>query len=80
VVSSGGEQILQSGIPINGRSGGLTIQLGGIASGAIINGGLQLVYGTAIAKENGQVIFFDDIYGYDKAMGKLFAQAYASKN
>jgi murein L,D-transpeptidase YcbB/YkuD len=39
-----------------------------------------IVYGTAIAKENGQVFFFDDIYGYDKAMGKLFEQAYASKN
>jgi murein L,D-transpeptidase YcbB/YkuD len=39
-----------------------------------------IVYGTAIAKESGQVFFFDDIYGYDKAMGKLFEQAYASKN
>ena len=39
-----------------------------------------IVYGTAIAKENGQVFFFDDIYGYDKAMAKLFEQAYASNN
>jgi murein L,D-transpeptidase YcbB/YkuD len=39
-----------------------------------------IVYGTAIAKENGQVFFFDDIYGYDKAMAKLFEQAYASDN
>jgi murein L,D-transpeptidase YcbB/YkuD len=39
-----------------------------------------LVYGTAIVKENGQVFFFDDIYGYDKAMEKLFSQAYASRN
>jgi L,D-transpeptidase YcbB len=39
-----------------------------------------IVYGTAIAKEDGQVFFFEDIYGYDKAMGKLFAQAYASRN
>ena len=39
-----------------------------------------LVYGTAIVKENGQVFFFDDIYGYDRAMEKLFSQAYASKN
>jgi hypothetical protein len=30
--------------------------------------------------ENGQVFFFEDIYGYDKALAKLFAQAYASKN
>jgi L,D-transpeptidase YcbB len=39
-----------------------------------------IVYGTAIAKEDGQVFFFDDIYGYDKTMAKLFTQAYASQN
>jgi L,D-transpeptidase YcbB len=39
-----------------------------------------ILYGTAIAKEDGQVFFFEDIYGYDKALAKLFAQAYASKN
>lgn len=39
-----------------------------------------IVYGTAIAKENGQVYFFDDIYGHDKSMAKLFEQAYSSKN
>src|SRR5271165_3431478 len=39
-----------------------------------------IVYGTAIAEENGEVFFFEDIYGYDKAMGKLFEQAFASKN
>jgi L,D-transpeptidase YcbB len=39
-----------------------------------------ILYGTAIAKENGQVHFFEDIYGYDKALAKLLAQAYASKN
>ena len=38
-----------------------------------------ILYGTAIANEDGRVFFFEDIYGYDKAMGKLFAQAYASK-
>jgi L,D-transpeptidase YcbB len=38
-----------------------------------------IVYATAIAKENGQVFFFDDIYGYDKAMQKLFDQAYNSQ-
>jgi L,D-transpeptidase YcbB len=37
-----------------------------------------IVYGTAIAKEDGQIYFFDDLYGYDKALGKLFEQAYAS--
>lgn len=39
-----------------------------------------ILYGTAIASEDGQVFFFEDIYGYDKALGKLLAQAYASKN
>jgi L,D-transpeptidase YcbB len=39
-----------------------------------------ILYGTAIAEENGQVFFFEDIYGYDKATAKLFAQAYASRN
>jgi murein L,D-transpeptidase YcbB/YkuD len=39
-----------------------------------------IVYGTAIAKESGQIFFFDDIYGYDKAMRKPLEQAYASKN
>ncbi len=38
-----------------------------------------IVYGTAIVKEEGQVYFFDDIYGYDKTLGKLFYQAYAGK-
>ena len=38
-----------------------------------------ILYGTAISKEDGQVFFFEDIYGYDKAMGKLFEQAYASQ-
>jgi L,D-transpeptidase YcbB len=39
-----------------------------------------ILYGTAITKENGQVFFFQDIYGYDKAVAKLFDNAYASKN
>jgi len=39
-----------------------------------------ILYGTAIANEDGQVFFFEDIYGYDKALAKLFAQAYASRN
>ena len=39
-----------------------------------------IVYGTALAKEDGQVFFLDDIYGYDKKLGELFAQAYASQN
>jgi len=38
-----------------------------------------IVYGTAIAKENGQVFFFDDIYGYDGTLSKLFDHAYAAE-
>jgi murein L,D-transpeptidase YcbB/YkuD len=38
-----------------------------------------ILYGAAIADEDGQVFFFEDIFGYDKALAKLFAQAYASK-
>jgi murein L,D-transpeptidase YcbB/YkuD len=38
-----------------------------------------IVYATAIAEENGQVFFFDDIYGYDKSTQKLFDQAYNSQ-
>lgn len=38
-----------------------------------------IVYGTAIAKEDGQVFFFDDLYGYDKALAKGFAGAYSSR-
>lgn len=37
-----------------------------------------IVYGTASAKEDGQIYFFDDLYGYDKALGKLLDQAYSS--
>ncbi|HTZ45966.1 MAG TPA: L,D-transpeptidase family protein [Verrucomicrobiae bacterium] len=37
-----------------------------------------LVYGTAIVKENGDVFFFDDIYGYDKALKKAFDTAYSA--
>jgi L,D-transpeptidase YcbB len=36
------------------------------------------VYGTAIVKEDGTAFFFDDIYGNDKKLGDLFAQAYAN--
>lgn len=39
-----------------------------------------ILYGTAIANEDGQVFFFEDIYGYDKALAKLLAQDYASRN
>lgn len=38
-----------------------------------------IVYATAITEEDGQVFFFPDIYGHDKALAKLEAQAYASR-
>jgi murein L,D-transpeptidase YcbB/YkuD len=38
-----------------------------------------ILYGTAIAKEDRR-FFFEDIYGYDKALAKLIAQAHASKH
>lgn len=38
-----------------------------------------IVYGTAIATEGGTVKFLDDIYGFDKQLSKLFANAYASR-
>ena len=41
---------------------------------------MLILHGTAIAKEDGRVFFFEDIYGYDKDLAKLFAQVYASKN
>ena len=39
-----------------------------------------IVYGTAVAKEDGQVFFLDDIYGFDKKLANLYTQAYASSN
>ena len=38
-----------------------------------------LVYGTAIAPEDGKIYFFEDIYGHDKSLIPLFSQAYASR-
>ena len=39
-----------------------------------------IVYGTAVTKEDGRTYFFDDIYGYDKKLARLTAEAYASRN
>ena len=39
-----------------------------------------ILYASAIAEEDGQVFFLHDIYGHDKALAKLEAQAYASNN
>jgi L,D-transpeptidase YcbB len=38
-----------------------------------------IVYGTAVTKEDGRTYFFEDIYGYDKVLEKLFTRAYASR-
>jgi murein L,D-transpeptidase YcbB/YkuD len=38
-----------------------------------------LVYGTAIAPEDGKVYFFEDIYGHDKSLRTQFSQVYASR-
>ena len=40
---------------------------------------VMLVYGTAIAPEDGKIYFFEDIYGHDKSLIPLFGQAYASR-
>jgi L,D-transpeptidase YcbB len=39
-----------------------------------------VVYASAVVEEDGQVFFFVDIYGHDKALAKLEAQAYSSRN
>jgi len=39
-----------------------------------------IVYSSAVAEEDGEVFFFEDIYGHDKSLAKLEAQAYASQN
>jgi len=39
-----------------------------------------IVYSTAVVKEDGQAFFFEDIYGHDKALAKLEAQAYSRQN
>ena len=39
-----------------------------------------IVYGTAVVKEDGRTYFFGDIYGFDKKLAKLAAEAYSSKN
>lgn len=39
-----------------------------------------IVYATAVVDDDGQDYFLQDIYGHDKALTKLEARAYASKN
>jgi murein L,D-transpeptidase YcbB/YkuD len=35
-----------------------------------------ILYGTAVVDENGQVHFFDDIYGYDDELKQALAKGY----
>ncbi len=37
---------------------------------------VMIVYGTAIANEAGQVLFYDDIYGNDKRLSRLLQKSY----
>jgi murein L,D-transpeptidase YcbB/YkuD len=39
-----------------------------------------ILYGTAIALENGEVQFYDDIYGYDAELERTLAQSYTHPN
>ncbi len=39
-----------------------------------------ILYGTAVVPENGTPEFFPDIYGFDKNLEKLIAEAYAGRN
>ena len=39
-----------------------------------------IVYGTAVVPENGTAEFFPDIYGFDKKLEKLIADAYAARD
>lgn len=37
---------------------------------------ILVLYGTAVARENGQVYFYQDIYGHDRRLQRLLAQGY----
>jgi murein L,D-transpeptidase YcbB/YkuD len=39
-----------------------------------------IVYGTAIAQENGEVYFYNDIYGYDAELERALTQGYIARN
>jgi L,D-transpeptidase YcbB len=39
-----------------------------------------IVYSTAVTEEDGQVFFFPDIYGHDKELAKVEADAYSREN
>jgi murein L,D-transpeptidase YcbB/YkuD len=35
-----------------------------------------ILYGTAVAEEDGTIHFFDDLYGHDAALEKALAKGY----
>jgi L,D-transpeptidase YcbB len=37
---------------------------------------VHIVYATAVAREDGRVFFFDDIYGHDRTLAQLLAHGY----
>ena len=37
---------------------------------------VHIVYATAVAREDGRVFFYDDIYGHDRALTRLLAAGY----
>ena len=39
-----------------------------------------ILYGTVLAKEDGEVLFFDDLYGQDRRLERLLALAPVTKN
>ena len=39
-----------------------------------------ILYGTAVVKEDGEIQFFDDIYGYDAALGRVLNEDYPNSD
>jgi L,D-transpeptidase YcbB len=37
---------------------------------------VHIVYATTVAREDGVVLFYDDIYGHDKSLAALLAKWY----
>lgn len=39
-----------------------------------------ILYGTAVVKEDGEIQFFDDIYGYDAALERVLNEDYPNSD
>ena len=37
---------------------------------------VHIMYGTAVTREDGTVLFYDDIYGHDRTLTRLLATGY----